>query len=299
MHPSSRRRWRRHCLLLAAAVVLALWGCQEPDRPTAAPKTDRQSAAHVAPDPAPPDTTAPTGTAAPPAAAEPAAVTPQPEPVRPQVAIIIDDMGYNLPLGQQFLQLHARLSFSFLPHAPHARELAQQAQTFGHDILVHLPMEPKEKDWRLEPETLMGTDSPEQIRKKVEKMLAAIPEAVGANNHMGSLFSENGQGMRVVIETLKERGVYFIDSATTPGSQGLAVAERLHLPAARRQLFLDNRRETGAICRQLRQLAALAQEQGQAIGIGHPHQAMLDAFNQCGDEALRSVHLIGVSRLVR
>jgi len=215
------------------------------------------------------------------------------------VAIIIDDMGYNLPLGQQFLQLPARLSFSFLPHAPHAGELAQQARVVGRDILLHLPMEPKEKEWRLEPETLMGADSPEQIRRKVEEMLAAIPEAAGVSNHMGSRFSENAQAMRVVIEILKARGLYFIDSATTPDSQGLATAQRLHLPTARRHIFLDNVRETGAICRQLRQLAALAQDQGQAIGIGHPHQAMLDAFTQCGGEALRPVYLVGVSRLIR
>jgi len=214
------------------------------------------------------------------------------------VAIIIDDMGYNLQLGLQFLQANSRLSFSFLPHAPHARELAQQAHASGHDILVHLPMEPKEKKWLFEPETLLSTDTPEQIRRKVEDMLAAIPDAAGSNNHMGSLFSENAQNMRIVIETLKARGLYFVDSVTTPGSQGLAVAQQLHLPSARRQLFLDNERETGAICRQLYQLAALAQHQGQAIGIGHPHQAMLAALDQCGDAAMQSVELVGVSGLM-
>ncbi len=215
------------------------------------------------------------------------------------VAIIIDDMGYNLQLGRQFLQMHARLSFSFLPHAPHAGELARQARSLGYDILVHLPMEPKEKKWRLEPATLMSADRPERIREKVGEMLAAIPDATGANNHMGSLFSENAQGMRVVIEALKARGVFFVDSVTTPNSQGMAMAQRLHLPSARRHLFLDNERDPGAICRQLRQLAALAQRQGQAIAIGHPHQAMLDAFAQCGTEALQPVELVGVSRLIR
>jgi len=214
------------------------------------------------------------------------------------VAIIIDDMGYSLRLGRQFLQMQARLNFSFLPDAPYAKELALQAQARGDGILVHLPMEPKGKTWRLEPQTLMATDSPEQIRKKVFSMLAAIPFAVGADNHMGSLFSENARNMRIVIETLKARGIYFVDSVTTPGSQGLAVAQQLRLPSARRHLFLDNDREVGAICRQLRQLAALALRQGQAIGIGHPHQAMLDAFAQCGDEALQPVELVRVSSLV-
>ena len=217
---------------------------------------------------------------------------------RPMVAIIIDDMGYSLQLGRQFLQLESRLSFSFLPHAPHAGELARLAHASGRDMLVHLPMEPKEKKWRLEPETLLKADGPDRIREKVEAMLAAIPHAAGASNHMGSLFTENAQGMWVVIETLKARGLYFVDSATTPDSQGLALARRLHLPSARRHLFLDNEHEAAAICRQLHQLTALAQRQGQAIGIGHPNQAMLTALTQCGKEALQPVELVGVSRLL-
>ena len=267
MHPLPRR-WRYRCFLLAAAVFLAASLVPAPipanskHRATAPAASSRQTA-------------------------------------RPLVAIIIDDMGYNLQLDRQFVQMGSRLSLSFLPRAPHARELARQAHAAGHDILVHLPMEPKDKKWRLEPETLLEADDPEQIRKKVREMLAAIPWAAGADNHMGSLFSENARNMRIVIATLKARGIYFVDSVTTPGSQGLAAAQQLRLPSARRHLFLDNDRETDAICRQLHQLAALAQRQGQAIGIGHPNQAMLAALEQCGGKAMQPVELVGVSRLTR
>ena len=287
-----------------------------------APEADQQAAIHSLPPPAADAPAAPTVAlpaeppsplplpaeleAAPPAAAATATASatatapPQPSP-RPVVAIIIDDMGYNPQLDRQFVQMEtlSRLSFSFLPHAPYAGELAQLARAAGRDILVHLPMEPKDAHMRLEPETLLATDSAEEIRRKVEEMLAAIPDAAGASNHMGSLFSASGQRMRVVLETLKAHDLYFVDAFTTPGSQGLAVARQLGLPSARRHLFLDNEREIGAICRQLRQLAALAEQQGEAVGIGHPNQAMLAALDQCGGAALHAVDLVGVSGLVR
>lgn len=220
-------------------------------------------------------------------------------PPRPLVAVIVDDMGEHRQLGLQFLQLQENLSFSFLPFAPFTVELAEQAHRGGHDVLVHLPMEPKDSTLHLEEQTLLVQDSPERIRRKTEAMVAATPHALGANNHMGSLFCEHGEGMRVVIETLKARSLFFVDSYTSPGSQGLTTARRLHLPAFRRDLFLDNVKDAAAICTQLHLLADLARRQGMAIGIGHPHQAMLTALAECGTTAFRSIDLVGVHRLVR
>lgn len=220
-------------------------------------------------------------------------------PPRPLVAVIIDDMGEHRQIGLKFLRLETNLSFSFLPFAPFTAELAEQAHREGHDVLVHLPMEPKDSTLHLEEQTLMVQDDPERIRRKTETMLAITPHALGANNHMGSRFCEHGEGMRVVIETLKSRSLFFVDSYTSPSSQGLTTARRLHLPASRRDLFLDNVKDAAAICAQLHVLAELARRQGQAIGIGHPHQAMLTALAECGPSAFRSIDLVGVHRLVR
>jgi hypothetical protein len=296
---------RSFLLIVLSLCVLA--GCRS-EEPPAPPKPAVQAVVQPGavpqPEPVAPLQSAPTpddvGTqpAAPPTELLAANLSPQ-TPARPLVAIIIDDMGNNRPLGRQFLDLEPRLSFSFLPQAPFTAELAQQAFAAGRDILVHLPMEPKEKKWQLEPDTLLVTDNPDQIRDKIEGMLAATPHATGASNHMGSRFCEDGSRMRVVIETLKARSFFFVDSFTSPESQGLATARRLHLSSARRHLFLDNDQDTAAICRQLDLLAHLAHRQGQAIGIGHPHQAMLAALSQCGPEALQSVEMVGIHRLVQ
>jgi len=297
-------------LLLLALGLFVLAGCRA-EEPPPAKSADQptigtgaaslvETTAVVPPEPFAPPIPVEENSPAPPSAPrqdEPLA-TPQKHP-RPLVAIIIDDMGNNRSLGRQLLQLETQFSFSFLPYAPFTPELAQAARQTGRDILVHLPMEPKEKKWRLEPEALLVTDSPDQIRGKVERMLAVTPYATGASNHMGSRFSEDSARMRLVMETLQARSYFFIDSFTSAASQGLATARRLHLPSARRHLFLDNDQEATAICRQLDLLASLAHRQGQAIGIGHPHQAMLTALTQCGQDALQAVEVVGVHRLVQ
>ena len=216
---------------------------------------------------------------------------------RPRIAVIIDDMGYNRPMGRQFLQTAADLTFSFLPEAPHTRELAEQAHRAGRTILVHLPMEPKDSSWKLGPEALRIGDTAEEISRKTEGMLANVPYAVGANNHMGSRFTENSQGMRRMLATLKAHSFFFIDSFTTPASLGETTARQLRLPTARRHVFLDNNQDPESICRQLGQLVAQAKQRGQAIGIGHPNQAMFTALGSCGPAYFSEVELVGVHQL--
>lgn len=214
------------------------------------------------------------------------------------MAIIIDDMGYNLDIGRQLLQLDLALSFSFLPAAPHTPALAQQAEVNGRSILVHLPMEPKE--WRgiEEPQTLRLGESDEEIQQTLAWMLAAVPTAIGANNHMGSRFTEDQRAMRQVLMRLRAGSLFFIDSFTSPASMGETTAHQLGLPTARRRIFLDNEQHSTAICRQLGALATRARAEGAAIAIGHPNAAMVEALRTCAGEQLASVQVVGVERLV-
>ncbi len=218
---------------------------------------------------------------------------------RPCIALIIDDMGDNQQVGQQLLRLELNLTFSFLPDAPYTAEQSETAFRLGRDVLVHLPMEPKNPAWDPGAAGLWVQDSPTDIRRKMAGMLAAVPHAIGANNHMGSRFTENVPGMRVVMNGLKDRSFFFIDSFTTAASQGVATARQMGVPVARRDVFLDNDREPRKICRQMDQLVALAKKQGWAIGIGHPNRATLTALTQCNRERFREVEIVGVHRMVQ
>lgn len=218
---------------------------------------------------------------------------------RPRVAIIIDDMGHHQRLGEKLLALDLNLTYSFLPDAPFAMEQAQAAVHKGREVLVHLPMEPKDPRWHPGDGALYVKDSPDALRRKTLAMLAAVPLAVGANNHMGSRLTEDGEAMRVVLQTLKERSLFFIDSYTSDRSKGLAAAEHLGVPAARREVFLDNVQEPRQICRRMEELVTVAKQRGGAIGIGHPYAATLQALDECDEQLLRAVDLVRAGQLVR
>ena len=217
---------------------------------------------------------------------------------RPRIAIIIDDMGYHRKIGDALLALDLNLSFSFLPHAPFAEQQEEKAYQMGRDIMVHLPMEASDAKWDPGPGALYLSASPDDLKLTLKKNLAAVPHAIGANNHMGSRFTQNRQAMHGVLSELKNQGLFFVDSFTTARSTGMDEARKMGIKTGRRHIFLDNEQNPQKICGQLDKLAALAEKQHQAIGIGHPYQSTLDALRNCGEQLLNTVHVVPVHELV-
>ncbi|MEA2116829.1 MAG: divergent polysaccharide deacetylase family protein [Thermodesulfobacteriota bacterium] len=217
---------------------------------------------------------------------------------RPRIAIIIDDMGYHRRIGEKLLALDLNLSFSFLPHAPFAEQQEEKAYQMGRDIMVHLPMEASDAKWDPGPGALYLSASPDDLKLTLKKNLAAVPYAIGANNHMGSRFTQNRQAMHRVLGELKKQGLFFVDSFTTARSTGMDEAQKMGIKTGRRHIFLDNVQDPKKICVQLDKLVTLAQKQNQAIGIGHPYQATLDALRNCGKQLRETVHIVPVHELV-
>ncbi len=218
---------------------------------------------------------------------------------RPRVALIIDDMGYHRKIGDRLLDLDLNLSFSFLPHAPFAGEQEEKAYQLGRDIMVHLPMEAGDDQWDPGPGGLYLSASADDLLLTLKNNLAAVPHAIGANNHMGSRFTQDRQAMRRVLGELKNQGLFFIDSFTTARSTGMEEARKMGIKTGRRHIFLDNVQNPKKICAQLDKLVTLAEKQNQAIGIGHPHQATLDALRNCGRQLLKQVQVVPVHELVQ
>jgi polysaccharide deacetylase 2 family uncharacterized protein YibQ len=217
---------------------------------------------------------------------------------KPLAAIIIDDMGYHEKIGQALLGLDLPLSFAFLPHAPFAAELEENAYQKGSDIMVHVPMEAGAR-WDPGPGTLYLAASPEDQIAILQDDLKAVPHATGANNHMGSKFTRDREAMHRVLGELQKQKLFFIDSFTTAESTGLSEAVKMGIKTNRRHIFLDNVQDREKICLQLEKLAVRAQKQDQAIAIGHPYQATLDALRDCGDKLRKTVRIVPVHELVK
>ncbi len=219
-------------------------------------------------------------------------------PHRPRVAILIDDMGLGRPVCEGLLDLPLQLSYSFFPHGPATAEQAEHAHRLGRDVLLHQPMQPGNPTVDPGPGALVLGLDPAEVEAIVRTNLAAIPHVVGVNNHMGSRYTEDRAALGMFFQVLREERLFFVDSFTSPRSIALEQALAEGLPAARRQIFLDNVLSPERVCQQIRALISVAREQGEAIGIGHPHEATLIALGQCGEELRQEVELVGVSSLV-
>lgn len=189
----------------------------------------------------------------------------------PRIALIIDDIGYSRSVARCFLEIDAPITYSILPRLRRTRSLAGEIHLRGHEIMLHQPMEPFDAVHDPGPGALYVDTPSNRIKKILEENLSEVPFAVGVNNHMGSRFTCVERQMETALRVVQRNGLFFVDSRTAYRSRAYAVASRLHIPAARRNIFLDNLPEEPAIGRQLEKLKRHALVFGEAVGIGHPH----------------------------
>ncbi|MFH1019692.1 MAG: divergent polysaccharide deacetylase family protein [Pseudomonadota bacterium] len=233
-----------------------------------------------------------------PVAPRPGKVAERPLTGLPLVAIVIDDMGYRQNTGKALLALDLPLSFAFLPFTPFSAELQQEAQDRGRDILLHLPLEPLDPKWHPGPGALTTAMDPETMTALLRKDLQAVPKAVGISNHMGSRFTADSQAMRTLLALVRARHLFFLDSVTAPNSVAYDLALEMGVKAERRTVFLDNDQSPDKIIAQLDLLVRLAGEHGQAVGIGHPYPATVEALRRHQAQLRTRTEMAGVSRLV-
>ncbi len=221
-------------------------------------------------------------------------------PTIPRIAIVIDDMGWELPIARDLLALDHPLTFAVLPQAPYQLKIAQAAQQYKRELLLHLPMEPHGyPQVNPGPNALLSHMDSHQLVKLVRTALQALPQVVGVNNHMGSSLTENSQAMRVVMRELKRHNLFFLDSRTSADSRAYQIAREMGIPTAKRHVFLDNNVQQAHISAQLQRLAKMASEQGAAIGIGHPYPETLRALKQTLPLIRQAgVRIVPISRLV-
>jgi polysaccharide deacetylase 2 family uncharacterized protein YibQ len=218
-----------------------------------------------------------------------------------RLAIIIDDMGSSLSEAQSLAAIKVPLTFSIIPGLRVDKEVAAYAAGKKIETMIHIPMQ--SKGWpaiRLETNGLLVTMDADELRERVTGFVQQFPGAVGANNHMGSKFTEQEEKMAAVLQVLKKNNLFFVDSVTSSESAGLRVAQRLGIRAARRNVFLDNEQESSYILGQLNQAVRQARKNGSAIAICHPHPATIAALAAAlPGLAGQGVLLVPVSRLVK
>ena len=220
---------------------------------------------------------------------------------RPMIAVVLDDLGLNRTGTRRAIALPGPLTLSFMTYAEDLGRMAGQARAAGHELMLHVPMEPRDASYDPGPNVL-GSDLPDaELARRLDWGLERFDGFVGVNNHMGSRFTASPRGMAAVMGALRSRGLLFLDSVTSPASVGAAMARHAGVAYAERDIFLDNEwSDRAAIARQFAQLEAVALRRGSAIGIAHPHRATLDVLARWLPQArARGFAIVPVSAIVR
>jgi polysaccharide deacetylase 2 family uncharacterized protein YibQ len=218
----------------------------------------------------------------------------------PELAIIVDDMGYDPAAARSVFAIPARVSVAVLPNLPESSAIAEEAHRRGIEVLLHLPMESVAGEDKAEKIELHVGEPPAEVAQVMDQMLATVPHAAGVNNHQGSRATADPALMAALAADLRDRGLFFIDSRTAPSSRALDAARRAGVPAAARNVFLDDDEQPTAIRRQLEHAERLAREQGMCVAIGHPHSATLDVLSEMLPEVeARGVRLVSASAIAR
>ena len=212
----------------------------------------------------------------------------------PLIVIVIDDMGISPKRTKDISSLQAPITSAFLTYAKNAHRQMDLAKQNGHEIILHVPMEPKvSKD--VAPDTLTTVMRLDEIKINIEKMLNKFPEVKGVNNHMGSKLTEDKERMEVVMDALAERNLFFLDSKTSASSVGEKLAKEKNVKHAHRHVFLDNQNDFNYISQQLLTSEKIAKKYGYAIAIGHPKSQTFEALKawlpSLKEKNIKLVHL--------
>ena len=208
--------------------------------------------------------------------------TPRPQPApdaRGRLAILLDDAGQRFDLVDAAIALPDEVGVAVLPFLPKSTETATAVHKAGHEVWLHLPMEPQGYP-KADPgpgAVLVSMDTA-AIRTAVHSALNSIPFAVGVNNHMGSRATADLKTMTWVMQELSARNMAFIDSRTTSATVAEEAARAQGVPATRRHVFLDNKRQAAAIRRQLDEAVYRCRMDGEAVAIGHLDEVTLQVL---------------------
>lgn len=217
---------------------------------------------------------------------------------QPMIAIVIDDMGLDRARSRQTVALNGPLTLAYLAYAGDLAAQTNAARSAGHELLVHVPMEPGSATTDPGPHALLTGLAPDEFARRIDWNLSQFAGYVGINNHMGSKATRDRGAMRAVMAKLRERELLFLDSRTSGETVAQDEAAKAGIPALRRDVFLDHDPSPIAVRAALLDVENVARRQGYAIAIGHPKDATIGALSEwLPDVVSRGFAIVPVSAI--
>lgn len=199
---------------------------------------------------------------------------------RGKIAIVIDDVGMNLKQSRAAIALPSEVTLAFLPYAEQVVSLSNQANEEGHEVIIHAPMEAMNSSVSLGPMALMSDMGYGEFKNEFNKIANSFEGYVGLNNHMGSKLTQSKEHMAYLMENLKKKNMYFLDSRTIHTSVAADMAKAYGVPSITRDVFLDHVETKEYTLNALKDVERIARENGFAVAIGHPKAITIEALEE-------------------
>lgn len=221
-----------------------------------------------------------------------------PNAPRGKLAIVIDDIGYRPHEDSAIYALPKEVSVAVIPVAPHATERAKAAFAQKRDVLIHLPMQPQNKNQPIEVGAIMVGMSAEKVAQIVQLAKTQVPYAIGMNNHMGSAATADKNTMTHLMSVLAKEQLFFLDSRTGPSVAG-KVAKDFGVKLLERNVFLDDSDALADVQHQFQVALDYVRKHGTAILIGHPRKNSVAVLQQGIKNLPQDIQLVGMGSLWR
>lgn len=192
---------------------------------------------------------------------------------RPRVAVVMTGMGVSFNGTEAVVGvLPGEVSLAFAPFARKLSDWIDAARGAGHEVLINLPMEPRDYP-RSDPGpfALMTGLDVQQNRRRLDWVLSRMTGYIGVSNYMGDRFTSSETAMRPVLRELQRRGLMFMDSMQSAVSVGPKMANSLKLPVAAVDRVIDSTVNRATIDRELAEIERIAKSRGNAVALARPY----------------------------
>jgi polysaccharide deacetylase 2 family uncharacterized protein YibQ len=116
---------------------------------------------------------------------------------------------------------------------------------------------------------------------------------------MGSRITPDRLRMGWVLQELKARKLFFVDSRTEKESVAYEVAEQLGIPAVERRVFLDDDKAFPEMEKQWERALKLAEKDGSALIIGHIYPETVEALEKLVPRSRGQVRFVTAGQLAK
>ena len=199
-------------------------------------------------------------------------------PDGPQIAIVIGGLGVSASgTADALSKLPGAVTFAFTPYASDIDTLVSRAREKGHEVLLHIPMEPFDyPDNDPGPQTLLTSLSGEQNVDRLHWLFSRMQGYVGIANFMGARFTASDTAIAPVLREVAKRGLIYLDDGSSTRSQAGQIAGANKLPFVKADVAIDAVPSATEIDNALKRLEASARDRGMAVGFSSGLPASID-----------------------